>query len=621
MELQIDPSRLTEQELDELLILQASIESEDAMSEAERVRNNERMRLQADFTAFVKTSWPILEPGNKLVWSWHYDLIAEYLLLAAEKKCTRLIINIPPRTLKSILITIMFPVWVWTRTPNQSFACASYAQPLSEEHSVKRRRLLESDWFRHLWGDRVWLQKDQNQKSKFQNNYQAQMFATSVGGTMQGIGGAFLIVDDGLKADDILSDPTIIELHNWFDKTWRQRLNDPATDVMIIVEQRTGERDITGFCLDGDKLLAESGEPKEWTHLCIPMEADDESVDKATLNQRFTFPISGRIKDRPIGDVLQPDRFTPAVIAAKKVRRLTWETQEQGRPSPLEGNMIKRSEVMYYGGKDPETGENDRDLPKKFDLIVTSCDAAFKDTKTSDFVCVGTIGVLGPDRFILEVVTKHLDAPATEKEVDRQRIAYKSSVCLIEDKANGSAIIKSMRQSVTGVVAIEPEGGKISRMYASCGEWQSHNWYVSRIAAWTEPFVEHITKFPGIKNDDDVDMMTQACVYIRRNTFIYGLTEYLKNEAEMAKKKVTQKAVNPEHPVKLAPQDQVVAKVESPTNLTKPDIDDKTPRCAECGNTHFQRIPGGQRCSQCGTQVMQNSINKPATTDFGMLRK
>ena len=589
-------------------------------SEAENRRTIERLQLQGDFTAFVKAAWHILEPGNKLIWSWHYDLIAEYLLLCADKKCKRLIINIPPRTLKSILITIMFPVWVWTRTPNQSFACASYAQPLSEEHSVKRRRLLESDWFRRLWGDRVWLQKDQNQKSKFQNNFQAQMFATSVGGTMQGIGGNFLIADDGLKADDILSEPTIVELHNWFDKTWRQRLNDPSTDVMIIVEQRTGELDITGFCLDGDRLLTDKGDPKEWTHLCIPMEADAEAVDKNTLMQRFTYPMSGKVKDRPIGDILQPERFTPAVIAAKKVRRLTWATQEQGRPSPLEGNMIKRSEVRYYGGMNPETGQHDPELPATFDLVVTSVDAAFKDTKTADFVCVGTIGVKGPNRFVLEVVTQHLDAPATEKETNRQRLKYKASTVLIEDKANGPAIIKSMRRTVPGVVEIEPEGGKISRMFATCGEWQAGNWYVDRNAAWTEPFIEHITKFPGIKNDDDVDMMTQAAIYLQRNTFVYGLTEYLKNEAELMAKK--QKAIkNPEHATKVAAQDQVVAKVDNPTTLTKPDIDDSTPRCAECGGTFFQRIPGGKRCGACGTQVMSNVINKPATTDFGVLRK
>jgi predicted phage terminase large subunit-like protein len=611
---------LTDQERDEYLLLLESVEQEEYASEIEKSRNNERLALQADFALFVKAAWPILEPGTKLSWSWHYDLMCEHLTLAAEKKTKRLIINIPPRTLKSTLITVMFPVWVWTRSPNQSFLCSSYAGMLSEEHSVKRRRLIESDWFIRLWSDRIWLQKDQNQKSNFQNNFQAKMFATSVGGTATGMGGNFLIVDDGLKPDEVASEPVITALHSWFDNTWQSRLNNRAEDVMIIVEQRTGELDLSGHCLDSDKILVSGGGEPQWTHLCIPLEADAEAVDAKTLMQRFVYPISKRVKERPLGDVLQPDRFPPAIVASMKVLRLVWATQYQGRPSPLEGNMIKRSEVMYYGGKDPETGENDRDLPTSFDLVLTSVDAAFKDVKTADFVCVMTIGVKAPNRYILDIVTKHLDAPATEKEANRQRLQYKSSVVLIEDKANGPAIIKSMRRTVSGVVAIEPEGGKITRMYASCGSWQSLNWYVARNAAWSEPFIEHLTKFPGIKNDDDVDAMTQAEGYIQRNTFVYGLTEYVKQEEEKIMAKIKARA-NKAIPANLTSQD-------NPTDVAKIDVDDKTLRCPNelpngtvCNNTFIQRTPSGLRCGSCGYQFPRNVAALPKVTDFGAFRK
>src|SRR5271168_959985 len=109
-----------------------------------------------------------------------------------------------------------------------------------------------------------------------------------------------------------------------------------------------------------------------------------------------------------MGAVLQPDRFPPEVIVVLKKLRLVWSGQYQQRPAPLEGNMIKRADVRYYGGRDPITGERDRELPAKFDSILISVDCAFKDLKTSDYVCVGAIGVSGPDRFILNVVLKHL---------------------------------------------------------------------------------------------------------------------------------------------------------------------------------------------------------------------
>lgn len=616
----IDYSRLSPEQQQELIAAYEARQTYRASSEQERARIQECARLEADFTAFIHAAWAILEPGNRLSWSWHYDLIAEYLTLAAEKKIKRLIINIPPRTLKSILISIMFPVWVWTRTPNQSFAVASYAQPLSDELSVKRRRILQSEWFVQRWGHRIQLQPDQNQKSKFQNNSQAQMFATSVGGTMQGIGGQFLITDDALKADEILSEATVKELHNWFDKTWMQRLNDPSTDVIIIVEQRIGESDLTGHCLENDKALTDKGENPEWTHLCIPMEADEEAVNKATLTQKFVYPISGRVKERPLGDVLQPDRFTPAVIASKKVRRLTWATQEQGRPSPMDGNWILRSDVRYYGGRDPETQVLDEKLPERFDLIVTSVDAAFKDLKTSDFVCVGTIGVSGRKRFVLEVVNKHLDAPATETETRRQRDKWKSNVVLIEDKANGTAIIKSMKRNVPGVVAVEPEGGKLSRFMAMVGEWQGGDWYVSRTEAWEESYVSQITKFPGAKNDDMADMTSQAALYFQKHTYVYGLTEYVKQqEAEMAKK--IQKKVATHIPANATAEDIAIAKIDNPSTLTKPDVDDSTPRCDSCGSTFIQRTNGGKRCGQCGTMLDVKKPTLPATTNFGEFRK
>lgn len=616
----MDISNLTPEEQDELLQLLEVTQHEKAKSHEEQMLEEERKALTTDFTAFAKAAWPILEPGNPLSWSWHYDLIAEHLMLCATKKLHRLIINIPPRTLKSLLVTVMFPAWVWARDPSNSFVCASYAQGLSEEHSVKRRRLLESAWFQRLWGHRVWLQKDQNQKSKFQNNFQAQMYATSVGGTLTGMGGNYLISDDAIKPDEVASEPVLASLHSWFTNTWRSRLNNPSEDVMIIVEQRTGELDLTGFCLEADKVLTDQGKAPEWTVLCVPLEADEEAIDPRTGVQTFTYPISGKVKRRALGDVLQPDRFTPAVVAAWKVRRVIWATQYQGRPMPLEGNLIKRSEVRYYGGKDPLTGIDDPDMPLRFDTVLTSTDCSFKDTKTADYVCVGTVGVKGPDRFVLDVVTKHLDAPATEKEINRQRLRWRARVNLIEDKANGPAVISSMRKKVPGVVAVDPQGGKISRMYGIMGEWQAGNWYVDRNAAWCEPFVESITKFPGARHDDDVDMMTQAATYLQNHGFANGFAAWIREQEGIAMGKGNRNHQNQSfRPQSDMAASSTVEKIQQfgEASVAKPVVSEDTEACTAvvndevCGSTLLQRIPGGIRCGQCGAQYMSAVVNKP----------
>lgn len=598
-----------------------------AAAEEERARIQRRAMLEADFPSFVKAAWPVIRPGISLSWSWHYDLIGEYLTLVKRGDLRRLIINISPRTLKSILVSVMFPAWVWASDPIKSFAGSSYSGALSTEHSVMRRTIIQSDWYRGLWGDKVWLAADQNEKTKFKNNFEAQMIATSVGGTATGLGGNILITDDAMSPRIVASEAHRVDTHTWFDGTWRGRLNDRATDALIVVEQRTGEMDLTGHLLTQDKILEEAGEKAEWTHLCIPLEADDESLDPYTRKQTFVFPISNRVVERSLGEVLQPDRFPPQEIASMKAQRMTYTTQYQQRPSALEGNLIKRSEVQYFGGTDPITQEMDAPLPEKFDLIVTSADCTFKDTPGTDFVAIGTFGIKHPRRYVLEVVNKRLDLPATENEIVRQKAKWNSTIVLIEDKANGSAIIKSLKKKISGVVAVEPEGGKLSRFSAMSGEWQGAYWFLDRNAGWAESYIDQLLKFPGGAHDDQCDMTSQAAIYVQNRFKSYGLLEsFRKLESEhredMAKRIAKQKQMEQTKPLQaevLGPGGTVrlessdIAKIDTPGNLTKPLEGDNVMRCDSCGATAFSRVPGGgYRCQQCGNQ--QGSVGVLPTT-------
>ena len=196
---------------------------------------------------------------------------------------------------------------------------------------------------------------------------------------------------------------------------------------------------------------------------------------------------------------------------------MIWSGQYQQNPAPLGGNLIKRSEVRYYGGIDPRTGQPDEKLPESFDRKVISVDCAFKDVATSDYVAIGVIGIKGRKRYVLNVVNKHLDAAATEAEIRRQREVHRP-VCavLVEDKANGPAVIQRLKVNVPGVIEINPEGGKTARMFAAAPEWQAGDWYVDRNAAWTEPFIEQVTMYPNARHDDMADMMTQASAWLLR---------------------------------------------------------------------------------------------------------
>jgi hypothetical protein len=250
-----------------------------ALERAARLRLLVADRMASDLASFAKRAWTVLHPNRPLIWSWHYDLLCEVLTLVKRRKLLRLIVNVPPRTLKSTLITILFPVWVWTTEPGHDFMTASYSLDLSTEHSATRRMLLQSPWFRRRWGDRLQLTGDRNQVGQFMNDKRGQMIATNIGATAMGRGGDTAIVDDPLSVEQALSDGERTRANNWIDGTLRNRLNGPGTGAIIMVMQRLHQLDPTGYLLEQ--------EPGVWTHIRIPLEAEEDEI--------WNFPLSGRV--------------------------------------------------------------------------------------------------------------------------------------------------------------------------------------------------------------------------------------------------------------------------------------------------------------------------------------
>jgi predicted phage terminase large subunit-like protein len=464
----------------------------------------EIVHLENDLSAFIRAAWDVINPGRKFIWSWHYDLISEYLTLIKQRKLRRLILNVPPRSAKTTFATVCFPVWCWTTNPSTEFLCASHSSDLSTDHSIQRRNLIASPWYQALWGDKIQLASDRNLSTQFHNTQSGKMIATSTSAGAEGKGGDIAILDDPMSSEQSLSDLERFTRNRWVDNTLRQRLNNPNTAAIILIMQRLHELDTTGHVLLKD--------PGEWKHLTIRLVAEEDET--------WVFPISGKVVKRKKGEVLQPARFTPEVVVEKERNRLTFAGQYQQRPAPVEGNMIRRSEVRYYGGVDPLTGEADEPLPRAsegehWDMKLISADCAFKDLKTCDYVCVGVIGVRGRRRVVLDVVNEHLDCDGTEALIRRKRAEHPDATCvLVEDKANGPAVVQRLRRNVSGVVEVNPMGGKVARMFAMAPEWQAGDWYVDRTAAWTGPFVEQLTAFPNAAHDDMCDMASQASAYL-----------------------------------------------------------------------------------------------------------
>jgi predicted phage terminase large subunit-like protein len=549
------------------------------------------VELETNLASFVKAAWIMLQPGRKLSWDWSDDLICEYLTAVRKRQITRLIINVSPRTGKSTKAAVCFPDWVWATEPSHKFLCASYSADLSIEHSVARRHLITSPWYQALWGDKFSLSSDQNQKDNFSNDKRGSMIATSVGGSATGRGGDTAIVDDPLSLDDMQSEAKRKTANNWMDTTLKTRLNDPTTGAIVIIMQRGHELDTTGYLLETEK--------DTWTHVSIPLEAEKQ--------ERIIFPLSGREVLRERETVIQPDRFPPKTIVKMKSNRLVWAGLHQQRPAPLEGNLIKRSDVRYYGGIDPLTGKADEKLPDTFDMVLTSADCSFKDLETSDYVAIGAIGVKARKRFILNVINKQLDVDGTEHAIRRERNEQRDkgrvvSATLVEDKANGPAVIKRLKRNVPGVVEINPMGGKVARMFAVSPEWQAGDWYVDRNAAWTEPFIQQITIFPGAANDDMADMMSQAGIYLQNSQ--HGVLAFW--DELIAKQKAEQSDEDHSRVQADAQKaDAGLEKISTNSNLVKPAKSElagkQTQACPGCGNMALSRFAeGAWKCGNCG---------------------
>ncbi|MGD9890706.1 MAG: phage terminase large subunit [Dehalococcoidia bacterium] len=463
---------------------------------------------------FVLQAWHVVEPNTPFVDGWHLDAICEHLEAAARGEIRNLCINIPPRFMKSLLVGVFFPCWVWTTQPWKRFLYSSYGQSLAMRDSLKCRRLLASDWYQDRWGDVFQLTGDQNAKIRFDNDQTGYRIATSVGGIGTGEGGDYIITDDPNNALEAESELVRESTNEWWDGTMSTRGNDPKTVVRIIVQQRLHEEDLTGH------VLEQGG----YDHLCLPMEYEGE---RSRLSTGWVDP-----RTEP-GELLWPERFGPAEVAELKVRLGAMKTagQLQQRPAPAEGALFKRAWWRFWVPKDqadlpPVTFRLPNGvmfecqtavLPDSFDRLVQSWDMAFKDTEESDFVVGQVWGQKGADRFCLDQDRGHYDFPNTLVAVRRMTNRWPRVVRkLIEDKANGTAVISTLTSVVGGIIPVNPEGGKEARANAAAGYVEAGNVYLPHpfLASWVDEFLEEASAFPAGKYDDQVDAMTQAMIYL-----------------------------------------------------------------------------------------------------------
>lgn len=327
---------------------------------------------------FFKQAFEVLEPGTKFVDNWHVRYLCDLYqaeverIARGEDKTGDLIINIMPRSLKSLIFTVMPNAWVWTRYPHFKFITISFAEPLSTEHSEKTLRLIRSDWYQYTFGDSFEILKSTKGKKHFANSKGGERKATSVGGQVTGSGADILTIDDPIKpptqGEITFNETELRQANHWYDSTAYNRINDPSVSLRILIMQRLHNNDLTQHCLN-----KKSG---KYRHVCIPGELTEDIKPKYL--KKFYMP------DKLSGDKLFfPQRFSKDVL----------EDYEENMGDNYDGQVLQRPDKKGGGDWKEEYFKKItlEELPSVSDARLCAWDLALtkeqrKDRSASAFV-------------------------------------------------------------------------------------------------------------------------------------------------------------------------------------------------------------------------------------------
>ncbi len=338
--------------------------------------------------SFIKGAWHIIEGHRPFVDGWHLQAKCEHLEAVFRGHIRQLLINEPPRCMKSTAFPVCFPAWIWTQDPQFQFLFMSYVEKLTLRDSVKCRRIIESKWYQERWGHKFQLCGDANTKLRFDNNKTGYRIASSIGGSGTGEGGDILGIDDANNAGDIESDVIREWTNDWCDGVLSTRLNDPKTGRVVAVQQRLHMQDHSGH------ILAKN--MPDLVHLCLPMEFEEK-------RRCITLPLpstNGKKWQDPRtkeGELLWPERFGPEEVEKLKANlnsEYKVAGQLQQRPSPSEGGIYKKAWFMWW--KEPRQ--------PRCEFVLQSWDTAFSTGTDSCYSACTNWGIFKDDHDVSNII-------------------------------------------------------------------------------------------------------------------------------------------------------------------------------------------------------------------------
>lgn len=498
--------------------------------------------LQDSFSAFVEWAWHILEPGRQLKWNWSVELICRFLEAFAYRRFHRGIINIPPRGMKSTLVSVCFPVWVWIQDQERrkgvsgieyvgawhQFLCLANDAPLALRDAVQARNLVEHEDFKYLFGDDVEVPQGQNEKSYYRNTKNGHRNSRPIQGSLTGKGGDTILIDDPHDAEKAMSDADRQNVLDAYSGKVTSRLNDQAEGGILIIMQRLHEEDLAGFVRKNNGDWSEDN-PRGWLSLVLPMQFEVDEPSKPPVNpaKRFGF----RDPRSAPGELLWPERFPADAVNRLKedLERTSGvygaTAQLQQRPAPAEGGILRKSWWRRW--------PDDKPFPY-CDHVFLSWDTAYteKDLKDAAFSARTAWGVFWNEQekswqlILLHGWAGRLAYPDLRQKAQDDTIEFNPNAHLIEKKSSGISLIQDLRRAGTGRRRVRlrtylPDRDKIARAHAATSVLSSGQvWAPNR--PYSEVVIDACGVFPNgaPPSSDYTDTVTQAILYLKNGWWI-----------------------------------------------------------------------------------------------------
>lgn len=475
---------------------------------------------------FIRSAWPVCEPAVDFVKGWHLDAICEHLEAVSRGDIRNLLLNMPPRHMKSLAVSVFWPVWEWISRPDRRWLFSSYAQSLSIRDSLKCRRLIDSPWFQARWSDRFKLTGDQNQKVRFENDKTGYRIATSVGGLGTGEGGDRIVVDDPHnvleKESDLIRESTLI----WWDETMSTRGNDPKTVAKVIVMQRVHEKDLSGH------VLEQGG----YVHLRLPAEYE--------VSQKCITQIGWKDPRKSEGELLWPERIGEKEIADFKLRLgpTGYAGQFQQRPTPAGGGRFRQAWFRYFkevDGRYALYGKDGRVIKTfgadecwRFGMM----DPAGAEKEQNNKPCYTVIQTWAVtpegDMLLLDQYRDQAQTPDTAKQAVAICRRDECDYLGIEKNGIGLGVVQTVRRMGIAVKPILARGEKQARSETAEIRMAAGMVYFRQGSHYLTELEKELLLFPNGEFMDQADTLSHAAMLVQRNAGPPTTVEDQKHETQ-----------------------------------------------------------------------------------------